>query len=61
MQFATRSRILGTPTFIFKNPDEMELLNFAGFRTIERMKQYDDYINGGHHKTTSFKAYKAVQ
>ncbi|MES9898073.1 MAG: thioredoxin fold domain-containing protein [Sedimenticola sp.] len=61
MQFATRSRILGTPTFIFKNPDETELLNFAGFRTIERMKQYDDYINGGHHKTTSFKAYKAAQ
>lgn len=61
MQFATRSRILGTPTFVFKQPDETKLLSFAGFKTIERMKQYDEYINGGHHKTTRFKAYKAAQ
>ncbi|MES9855429.1 MAG: thioredoxin fold domain-containing protein [Sedimenticola sp.] len=61
MQFATRSRILGTPTFIFKTQDETQLLNLAGFKSIEKMKQYDEYINGGHYKTTNFKAFKAAQ
>ncbi len=57
MQFASRTRILGTPTFIFLTPDETPLMKLAGFKSIEKMKQYDDYIIGGHYGSQTFKQY----
>ena len=57
MQFASRMRILGTPTFYFLTPDERTLVKLAGFKSIEGMKQYDDFVYGGHYGSQSFKEY----
>ena len=57
MQLASRMRILGTPTYYFLTPDETPLVKLAGFKSIERMKQYDDYVYGGHYGSKTFKEF----
>ena len=44
MQFASRSRIIGTPTFIFFSPEQKPLFKKAGFQSVAQMNQYGDYI-----------------
>ena len=44
MQFSSRSRIIGTPTFIFFSPEQKPLFKKAGFQTVAQMNQYGDYI-----------------
>lgn len=61
MQFASRMRILGTPSFFFLMPDERPLLKTAGFKSVDRMRQYDDYIYGGHYGSTSFRDYISAE
>ena len=47
MQFATRNRILGTPTFAYFSPEQKPLFSKAGFQSIERMSQYNAYVAEG--------------
>ena len=53
MQFATRNRIFGTPTFIFFSPQQKPLFKKAGFQSVEQMKQYADFIVEGHYEGMS--------
>jgi thioredoxin-related protein len=53
MQFATRNRIFGTPTFIFFSPQQQPLFKKAGFQSIEQMKQYAEFIAEGHYEGMS--------
>lgn len=55
MQFATRNRILGTPTFIYFARDQKPLFKKAGFQTIEQMNKYSDYVDQELYKTTKLK------
>ncbi|MDH3762475.1 MAG: thioredoxin fold domain-containing protein [Gammaproteobacteria bacterium] len=57
MQFAARSRILGTPTFIFFSPEQKPLFKKAGFQSIEQMTRYGDFIAKGHYRTMSLQDY----
>jgi predicted bacteriocin transport accessory protein len=57
MQFASRSRIIGTPTFVYFSEDQKPLFTKAGFQTISQMQQYNDFVSAGHYKTTSLKQY----
>jgi thioredoxin-related protein len=57
MQFASRSRILGTPTFIYFSEDQKPLFKKSGFQTIAQMHQYSDFVSQGHYKTTALKQY----
>jgi thioredoxin-related protein len=57
MQFATRNRILGTPTFIYFSPEQKPLFKKAGFQTIEQMKHYADFIAQGHYRTMQLQDY----
>ena len=57
MQFASRSRILGTPTFVYFSEAQQPLFTKAGFQTISQMQQYNDFVSAGHYKTTSLKQY----
>jgi thioredoxin-related protein len=57
MQFASRSRILGTPTFIYFSVEQKPLFKKAGFQTISQMQQYSDFVSQGHYKTTPLKQY----
>lgn len=57
MQFASRSRILGTPTFIYFSEEQKPLFKKSGFQTIEQMHQYSDFVSQGHYKTTALKQY----
>lgn len=57
MQFASRSRILGTPTFVYFSEQQEPLFTKAGFQTISQMRQYGDFVSGGHYKTMSLKQY----
>ena len=59
MQLASRSRILGTPTYIFLTPDETPVFKFAGFKTVKQMKAYDDYVHQGHYREKTFKEFLA--
>ena len=59
MQFASRSRILGTPTFIFFSPEQKPLFKKTGFQSIEQMQQYGDFIAQGHYRSMSLQDYLA--
>ena len=57
MQFASRSRLLGTPTFFYFSPNLKPLLKKAGFQTILQMQQYSDFVSEGHYKIMPLKQY----
>jgi thioredoxin-related protein len=57
MQFAARSRIIGTPTFIYFSVDQKLLFKKAGFQTISQMQQYSDFVSQEHYKTVSLQQY----
>jgi thioredoxin-related protein len=57
MQFASRSRIIGTPTFVYFSELQKPLFTKAGFQTVSQMQQYSDYVSEGHYKTTPLKQY----
>jgi len=61
MQFATRSRILGTPTFIYFSPEQKPLFKKAGFQTVAQMNLYSDYILENHYKSMPLKEFMAHQ
>jgi thioredoxin-related protein len=61
MQFATRSRILGTPTFIYFSPEQKPLFKKAGFQTVAQMNLYGDYILGNHYKSMPLNEFMARQ
>lgn len=61
MQYATRSRILGTPTFIFISPEQKPLFKKAGFQSITQMQQYADYILDDHYRSMPLAEYVATQ
>ena len=61
MQYASRNRILGTPTFVFFSPQQKPLFKKAGFQSIEQMKQYADFIVGGHYAEMTLTDYLAQQ
>ena len=61
MQFASRSRIVGTPTFVFFSPEQKPLFKKAGFQTIEQMQHYADFIADGHYREMPLKQYLAQQ
>ena len=61
MQFATRSRILGTPTFVYYSPEQKPLFKRAGFQTIAQMQAYGRFVSEGHYKTSRLKEFLASQ
>ena len=61
MQFATRSRILGTPTFIYFSPEQKPLFKKAGFQTVAQMNLYGDYILQKHYESMPLKEFMAQQ
>ena len=61
MMFAARSRIVGTPTFIFFSPEQQALFKKAGFQSIEQMKRYHEYITGDHYRDEPLDAWLATQ
>lgn len=61
MQFATRSRILGTPTFVYFSPEQNPLFKKAGFQTVAQMNLYGDYILGNHYKSMSLQEFMTRQ
>jgi len=61
MQFATRSRIIGTPTFIYFSPEQKPLFKKAGFQTIVQMNLYGDYILDSHYKSMPLQEFMAAQ
>ena len=61
MQFATRSRIIGTPTFIYFSPEQKPLFKKAGFQTIAQMNLYGDYILENHYRSMPLQEFMASQ
>ena len=59
MQFASRSRILGTPTFVYYSSEQKPLFKRAGFQSINQMKSYNEFVSAGHYKTSSLKEFLA--
>ena len=57
MQFAVASRILGTPTFVYFSPDQEPLFKVAGFKSVEEMRRYGEYVSGGHYHSETLDAY----
>jgi len=61
MQFASRSRILGTPTFIFFSAEQKPVFKKAGFQSITQMRLYGDYIIDKHYQSMSLQDFIARQ
>ncbi|MCP4984288.1 MAG: thioredoxin fold domain-containing protein [Gammaproteobacteria bacterium] len=61
MQFAARSRILGTPTFVYFSPEQKPLFKKAGFQSVTQMNRYGDYITGNHYKSMPLSDYLVTQ
>jgi thioredoxin-related protein len=61
MQFATRSRIIGTPTFIYFSPEQKPLFKKAGYQTIAQMNLYGDYILENHYRSMPLQEFMASQ
>ena len=61
MQFAARSRILGTPTFVFFSPEQKPLIKKAGFQSVAQMSQYGDYILDNHYQSMPLQEYLTQQ
>ncbi len=47
MQFASRSRILGTPTFVYYSNEQKPLFRRAGFQSIEQMRRNNHIVLSG--------------
>ena len=60
MQFASSNRILGTPTFVYFDPEQKPLFKKAGFQSIEQMAKYNHYVADGHYKTVSLADFMAT-
>ena len=60
MQFASSNRILGTPTFVYFDPEQKPLFKKAGFQSIEQMAKYNHFVAGGYYKTESLKEFMAA-
>ena len=61
MQFATRNRIVGTPTFVFFSPGQKPLFKKAGFQSVAQMKLYGDYILAEHYRSMALPEFMAQQ
>jgi len=61
MQLATQSRIIGTPTFVYFSAEQTPLIKTAGFKTIEAMNQLEEFVSGGHYRTSTFEKFIAAQ
>ncbi len=61
MQFAARSRIVGTPTFIFFSPEQKPLFRKAGFQTVDDMNRYHAFITGGFYRQMPLDEFQAPQ
>ncbi|MCP3688085.1 MAG: DUF255 domain-containing protein [Gammaproteobacteria bacterium] len=61
MQFATRNRILGTPTFVYFAPDQKPLFKKAGFQTVQQLAKFNSFITEGIYKTGSLEQYLAIE
>ena len=59
MQFAARSRIVGTPTFVFFSVEQKPLFKKAGFQSIEQMTRYGDFVADGHYRSMTLQDYLA--
>ena len=57
MQFASRSRILGTPTFIYFSAQQQPLFQKAGFQSIAQMQAYSDFVSEQHYKSMPLEQY----
>lgn len=61
MQFATQSRIIGTPTFVYFSSDQTPLIKTAGFKDIEKMNQLAEFVSGEHYRSSTFEKYIEAQ
>ena len=61
MQFATRNRILGTPTFVFFSSEQKPLFKKAGWQTIAQLNRYADYILENHYQSMPLAEFLAAQ
>ena len=61
MQFAARSRIVGTPTFVYFSPEQKPLFKKAGFQSISQMNLYGDYILEQHYRAMPLQEFMEQQ
>ena len=61
MQFSTRNRIYGTPTFVFLSPQRKALFVKAGFQSIVQMTRYHNFIYESAYLTSSLEDYLSQQ
>ena len=56
-QFAARSRVFGTPTFIYFDVQQQPLFKKAGFQTIAEMRRQAGYVAGGHYRHQTYEQF----
>jgi len=53
MEFGARMNVFATPVFVWLAPDGRQLLKVPVYKTAEEFGHFDDYVRGGHYRTTS--------
>lgn len=59
-ELGTRLSAFVTPVFLFLDPAGKELMKQVGMRKGEDFLAYDDYIQGGHYRSLSFREFAAA-
>lgn len=52
-QFGAKQKVLGTPYFMFLEPDGKPIFKAPGYKTARDLILFDDYIHGNHYKFKS--------
>lgn len=49
-ELGVRLKVLATPMFAFMEPDGTLIVKIPGVRTVQELKDFDEFIMGGHYK-----------
>ena len=61
MQFAARSRVLGTPPFVYFSPELEPLFRRTGLQTVAQMRGAGEFVAGGHYRSQTLQEYLAAR
>lgn len=60
-QFGAKQQVLGTPYFMFLEPDGTPIFKAPGYKTEKDLILFDDYIHGNQYKTKSLNEFSKEQ
>lgn len=57
LELGARLNVFATPVFYYLEADGTPIFSAPGFKTVEDFTKFDNYVQGGHYKTTKLTDY----